>query len=217
MNKVEKPKRPRGRPRVMSPEARRERVFHALEGIYSRDGLDGITMVAIAAEAKMSKRTLYGLFSDRDQLVHEYMQWVRADFVRPLSDREKEYPLRTRLVRLLAPSEDERGGLPLALLRQVIVKPPQPVDCVYGRIQQHLETNRELVQAELDRAVERGEVKIENTREAALLLETMVRPSILEPLVGIESFPSAAELRRRFDFGLAVFLQGIGAVEEAPH
>ncbi len=202
----------------MSTEARRERVFAALEAIHARDGVDGLTMVAIAAEARMSKRTLYSLFEDREELLHQYMEWVRADYVRPLSDDEKDYPLCNRLHLLLAPAETGGRGLPMDLLRRVIVKPPQQPDCLHARIQDHIERNRALVKAELDRAVVRGEAEISDTREAALLLETMVRPSILEPLVGISGVPSVAQLRSRFDLGLTIFLRGVGAApDETAH
>ncbi len=54
-----------GRPVVLGPEERRRALTAAAERVFLRDGYAGATMERIAAEAQMSKRTLYRFFPDK--------------------------------------------------------------------------------------------------------------------------------------------------------
>lgn len=54
-----------GRPPACSPEERRDALIRAAKKVFLRDGFAGATMEKIAAEAEMSKRTLYRFFPDK--------------------------------------------------------------------------------------------------------------------------------------------------------
>ncbi|QOL79501.1 TetR family transcriptional regulator [Pseudooceanicola spongiae] len=54
-----------GRPLALSPEDRRMALVRAAGQVFRRDGFSGATMQKIAAEAGMSKRTLYRIFPDK--------------------------------------------------------------------------------------------------------------------------------------------------------
>lgn len=208
-------KRPRGRPVVMTPEVRRDRVFAALDSVFERDGLDGLTMNAIAAEAGMSKRTLYHLFGDRDALFHAYMERIRSDYIRPLELGDLDLPFGERLRRLLAPvPRNRRSGLPLAVLRMAIAGAEAQPQLARTCLECGVARDRQSIRAELDRAVARGEAVIPDTKTAAELLEAMVRPAILDLLLKPEERISPEAMRHRFEFGLDMFLRGVCAGEE---
>lgn len=63
---ADKPAAPRsGRPPALTPEDRRSALLVAADRVFERDGFSGATMEGIAAEAGMSKRTLYRFFPDK--------------------------------------------------------------------------------------------------------------------------------------------------------
>ncbi len=204
--------RTRGRPPVMSAEDRVERILDALDAVFDRAGLEGTTMDAIAAEAGMSKRTLYGAFADRDELFGAYMERMRRGFMHELDEQDLRAPLEHRLRRLLAPCpRTPPSGLPLALLRLALTgtgsEPRSASSCLSG----WLRHDRDLIQAELDRAVTRGEARVADTGAAARILEGMVRPSLFDLLLRPAAAPDEAAIRARFELGLAMFLVAVAA------
>ena len=60
-----------GRPPAMTTDERRDIVFAAAEELFRVRGFEQVSMNDIAAAAGMSKRTLYVLFADKQQLLTE--------------------------------------------------------------------------------------------------------------------------------------------------
>lgn len=194
----------------MSPEDRVELIFDALDTVFDRSGIDGTTMDAIATQAGMSKRTLYGLFADRDQLFGAYMERIRGEFVHKLTEEDFALPLEERLRRLLSPCRRTLpSGLPVAVLRIALAGEDGGPRAAQGCLARWLRQDRALIRAELDRAVGRGEARIPDTAEAALVLESMVRPSVVDILLDPAEAPDEASLRSRFETGLSMFLSAV--------
>lgn len=59
----------------METQERRERIFAAAEGLLCEQGYERVSMAAIAAAAGMSKKTLYLLFRDKEELVRSSCIW----------------------------------------------------------------------------------------------------------------------------------------------
>lgn len=78
-----------GRPPAMETQERRERIFAAAESLLCEQGYERVSMAAIAAAAGMSKKTLYLLFRDKEELLREL---VRSSYIwpetAPYGDRE---------------------------------------------------------------------------------------------------------------------------------
>lgn len=202
--------RVRGRPRVMSAEDRIERIFDALDAVFDRSGLDGTTMSAVAAEAGMSKRTLYSIFADREALFAAYLGRIRSEFVRDLTADDRALPFEGRLRQLLAPTPRPRpSGLPLAVLRVALAGGEQMAEAPRSCLTEFVLRDRELIREELDRAVRRGEASIDDTAQAAAILEAMVRPSIGDILMAPAEVPDRAAKSARFEAGLAMFLKAV--------
>ncbi|CUH39856.1 Bacterial regulatory proteins, tetR family [Jannaschia seosinensis] len=194
----------------MSPADRLERIFEALDLVFDRCGLSGTTMSAIAAEAGMSKRTLYSVFSDRDALFAAYLERIRSEFVHELGEEDHALPLESRLRRLLAPSSRPRpSGLPLAVLRVALAGGEDLSEAARTCLSGFVLRDRSLIKEELDRGVRRGEAHIQDTAQAAAILEAMVRPSIGDILLNQSEITCEPAKRDRFESGLAIFLSAV--------
>ncbi|WP_375262304.1 TetR/AcrR family transcriptional regulator [Palleronia sp.] len=194
----------------MSTADRIERIFDALDAVFDRHGLDGTTMAAIAAEAGMSKRTLYAVFCDRDALFSAYMDQIRSEFVHDLTDEDRALPLEGRLRRLLAPAPRPRpSGLPLAVLRMALAGGEDLPEATRACLASFVQRDRASIRAELDRAVSRNEAQIKDTAQAAAILEAMVRPSIGDILLNPGEPANKDEKHARFNAGLELFLRAI--------
>lgn len=115
-----------GRPPALSPEARRGALVDAAERVFSRDGFAAATMEGIAAEAGMSKRTLYRFFPDKKAALealldrHDQRALLPPYGYSPGDDPEEE--IRRTLLSLVRYMLDSRH---VALLRVVIAEAPQ--------------------------------------------------------------------------------------------
>ncbi|SEQ30477.1 TetR/AcrR family transcriptional regulator [Thalassovita taeanensis] len=200
-----------GRPIALSQDARREIILDALDDVFTEAGLKGVSMAAIARQAGMSKRTLYEIFSDRAALFLAYLDRVSCEFVRPLDDEAKTKPLAVRLRLLIAPgpSAQARFELPLAIIRSLIVEAPERPDVARALAQSGYADTQNAVKAELDRGVQRGEIRISDTETAAAMLLDMIRPCAVPALLGETKTLDSAILTARFDLALKVFFGGI--------
>ncbi len=205
------PAAPRGgRPARFSPQEREALILDALEAVIACHGLQGATVAAIAADAGMSKRTLYTLFPSRDAMFEAWVRRLREAVVRPLSEEERRLPLRDRLRRLLR-SEAQEGcdARKLLVLRAVIAEAPRQPDLAAAFRRHGPEAARAVLRDELTRAAETGELHLPDPAAAAEPLFDMVHCGALDRLIdpaAPEDAPGAAD--RRLDLALDVFLHG---------
>ena len=207
----------RGRPLQMPPAERETVILDAAERVLLSRGLQGTTMAAVAREAGMSKRTLYAVFEGREALFAALIRRVRSMIVTPLSKGQEALPLAERLGLLLGRRwHREIGNGPLEILRAAVAEARRHPDLAMRVLEEGPRTVRRLIRAELDRAVARGEIAIENTDEAASLLHDMVFPCPLEKLLAPDlPRPCAEEMRARTERAIALFLRGAARPDEA--
>jgi TetR/AcrR family transcriptional regulator, transcriptional repressor of bet genes len=94
----------RGKQAKRAPEeVRREQILQAAFAVASRDGIGGLTIRAVAAEAEISHALVLFHFRRKDRLVHELLEWVLSDMaVLHVSDDIARFPrARDRLHALL--------------------------------------------------------------------------------------------------------------------
>ncbi|HSJ07290.1 MAG TPA: TetR family transcriptional regulator C-terminal domain-containing protein [Longimicrobiales bacterium] len=89
--------------RRMPEERRREMILEAAFRVACRDGVGGLTVRAVAAEARISHALILFHFGRKDQMVHELLDWVIAGTtVLHVSDDVAHFPhARDRLHALL--------------------------------------------------------------------------------------------------------------------
>lgn len=210
MSKATAHKRARGRPRQLSPAEREALILDAAERLLVKNGFDAATMEGIAAEAGMSKRTLYEVFRDRAALVEACVRRIRLSLVRPLSREERALPLRRRLLRMFEP--DARNvdlATPLAVLRAVIVEAQRRPEIGRAFLREGPETAYAEVAEELRRAVAAGEILLKDPDLAARMLCDMVFDNPIERLIDRTRAPrSAEEAETRLTLAVETFLAG---------
>jgi len=194
-------------------QAEREAVIlDAAERVLLARGLQGTTMAAVAREAGMSKRTLYEVFGGRDELFAALIRRVRSMFVTPLGPAQQALPLAERLRLLLGPQRRRQiGAGALEVLRAAVAEARQHPDLAQSVLEEGPRSVRRLIRAELDRAVARGEIALDDTAEAAAMLHDMVFPCPFEKLLAQDPSGGCDEPARspsRTDRAISVFLHG---------
>lgn len=211
----------RGRPVQLSHEAREQLILEAMEDVVAKSGLQRASMAAIARAAGMSKRTLYEVYGSREQMFDDWVRRKRARHVRPLASDEADLPIAERLrhvFRLDACGRErdvmERG---LVVLRAVIAEAPHMPDLARTVFLSGAEAAHAIVFNELDRAVARGELAIDDIDAAARLLVDMVGLNPLQALLD----PAACEVLmesadERLAYAIDIFVKGHAPRAEAP-
>jgi AcrR family transcriptional regulator len=202
----------RGRPPRYGPGERERRILEAMERVVAGHGLAGASMDAIAREAGMSKRTVYGVFGSRDALFEAWVRRVRASLVRPLAAAERALPLAGRLERLLRRDvEDGVAAARLTVLRAVVAEAERQPELARALLREGADAARAIVREELERACVDGEIAVADTAAAAALLCDMVHPSPLDRLLDPErGAPTRAEAGARLALAIDTFLHGVG-------
>lgn len=202
-----------GRAARMSLAERESLILDATERLLADRGLAGASMAAIAREASMSKRTVYAVFTSREQLFEALVRRARAVFVRPLGEDDRAMPLAARLHRLLEPEIRESAwAAPTIILRAVVAEAASHPEVARLLLTQGIDVCRELVAAELEHARTRGELACVDVATAASLLCDMAYACPLEQLLDPDRQPPAPEQRRaRLDLAIRVFLAGFAA------
>lgn len=77
--------RKRGRPTAAEREARRDDVLDAAVRLFAARGLGGVSLDEIAAEARVTKRTIYAYFGDRTEIFLAAVERLRRRTV-PAAD-----------------------------------------------------------------------------------------------------------------------------------
>jgi AcrR family transcriptional regulator len=202
----------RGRP-VQIPEAeRRERILDAATDLLCRDPLDDVTIAAICRRVRMSKRTVYELFSTREELLGTCLARIGASMFRPLSPEERGKSLDERLRALLTFNRVPFLAAPLELLRVMIAEAHTYPELARSFARDGHDKVVGLLSRELAVAARAGEIDLAPDRadEAAEMLFDMVYGGavthLLDPTRG--SVDAAAKGVRR-DRAIAIFLDGV--------
>ena len=89
----------------------RERILDAAEELFSREGIKGVGVQAIASRAETTKMALYRHFATKDALVEEWLRIVAADYTAAFDRLEAAHPDDPR-AQLLGVARFIADGLP---------------------------------------------------------------------------------------------------------
>ena len=78
------------RPLAQAPP--RQRILHAARDLFYREGINAVSVEAIAATAGTNKMTLYRHFSSRDELVGAYLEQLAAEGERVWEAARAQHP-----------------------------------------------------------------------------------------------------------------------------
>ncbi|MCI4662510.1 MAG: TetR/AcrR family transcriptional regulator [Neomegalonema sp.] len=195
----------------MSRQERERAIIEAFETTVARAGLRGATMQAVAEAAGMSKRTVYDIFGSRDAIFTAWVRHIRAGFVRELHGQERALPLRQRLACLLGceikGTEYERR---MMVLRAVCAEAETAPQIAQAFLREGPFVAQQIVQEELERARENGEIRIIDCALAAQMLLDMVHTGKLERILDPQKpAPTEAQTEAQLEMALDVFVSGI--------
>lgn len=200
----------RGRP---SDPAKQAAIFQAARTLFFRAGPQGMTMEAVARDARVSKVTVYAYYANRDALIQaiiaDVQQRLFASLRLPVDDtagvRRSLTAFGVALLEFLC-SED------CVLLYRALSSPATiPADIRLMLYQQGPLATIAALAALLQRLDERGLLCVPDSAVAAEQLMGMWRGALHESLVFQQGDPpTAAELEQRVQAGLDTFIRAFG-------
>lgn len=112
VNEVESgpPRRKRGRPTGDERLQRRDDIIDAAVRLFVRDGFEQVTLDDIAAEAHVTKRTIYGYIGDRTEIFLAAVERLRERTLHP-ADRADESLAQVAAGVVMTLQSDEAVGL----------------------------------------------------------------------------------------------------------
>ena len=201
-----------GRPKDLG---KRAAILDAAKRLFLVQGFTGVSMDQIAAEAGVSKLTVYSHFGDKDAL---FAEAVRAHCVQQLPDSLFEAadaaPLREGLLQIARAFFAMLGG-PEALAGHRIMCTPQVVDSAVPQLFWDAGPQRILdaLAQVLRHHVEAGELEIANIEVAASQFLTLAKGELHARMVfgcceGGQSAPLQHEVEAQLEAAVDLFLRG---------
>jgi TetR/AcrR family transcriptional regulator of autoinduction and epiphytic fitness len=208
------PPRP-GRPKQLTDEQRQALVLDAAEHVFLEKGYHASTMADVALQAKMSKKTIYQVFSTKAELFDGLFDERLSVLTLP-AEEDADPPavsLEKLLLKLsettLAPRNVSLLGLLIAEVRQSKVRVQALNRLGLGQGSGTLEKWFALQKA-------RGTMPIDDPIEAANMIWGLALGDFqMFTLLKMRKPPSRSEVRRRITKAVAIFMNGLLAYEAA--
>ena len=193
--------------------SKESQIIDGAARVFARDGYEGASMSRIAAEAGVSKGTLYNYFTSKAHLFTAYMRrdclrWValvfdQLDPATPPEDALREVGKRMTTMVLSAPS--------LVLYRMVVAeaaKFPELAEAFYAEGPARATG---YVSAFLRRMAAEGRLRVENPDFAAEQFFALVQTQLcMKRRLGLIGMPSAAQIDHVVDCAVDLFMRGYG-------
>jgi len=209
-------RRPRGRPRTASDETKRTKIIAEARKTFNELGYAGTTMDLVATRCKISKQTLYKLFTSKTELFMAIIAVHRASMVALPRDEAEMLPLSEALEKIFMIDMDEEAESDRQAFIHFIVGEAEHFPEIAGLLHEHgVQQSRILLAEWLQIQNHRRQIDIQDAASGARMLLSMVMGA-LAPLPGnLDNWPSRQarndHLRRCFD----VFLNGVVPRHEA--
>lgn len=172
--------RGRGRPVSTSPEARREQILRVAEDLFKRSGYATTSMLDIARQCEMSKRTIYEAFETKEDLFRALVADVES-FPAHAMEADASLPARTLLEHTLAQiAKYVLSERHITVSRLVITE-----SNLFPEIRQHyykqgIDRCRELLESRLTSLAQQGRIKpVEVTRRADMLFGAVIATHLI--------------------------------------
>lgn len=199
----------RGRPRGITDEARRQKIIAAAYEAFVELGFAKTTTAVVAAKAKVSKRTLYEVFSDKITLfaaVVAQCQPLILDLPRPTSERLAPLEALVAIFRLdISDDEELARQAVLNLIARESVQFPELSDYLY---ENGIIRSREALIDWLHATPAFGELSTDDAKTYAGMLMDIVFGALL-PRRRLKGTGDRALRNESIKKRLAIFLRGV--------
>lgn len=206
---MEKRPRRRGRPKVISDDQRRASIIQAAYDSFIELGFGRTTTAAVAARAKISKRSIYQFFGNQTELfaaVVEEHRHVILDLPRPVGEDRPILDALTDIFRLDIgdKAEREREAI-LRLITRESAQFPDLSDYLYDH--EILRTRDELI-GWLEGQAQRGRITLEDPLVCAGMLMDIVFGALL-PRRRLRTKADRTQRTEHIKKRLVIFLRGL--------
>ncbi len=198
----------RGRPRTATAEERRKEILEIAQTAFLEHGYGGTTMDMIAAEAKVSKRTLYELFPGKSALFLAIFVAQRKRMLHlPRPDEDDIAAALEDIFRIdISEEEDDARAVFFQFVALEADRFPELIDI----LRRHgVEEARRLLAEWLDRQRERGLIVTDDTMSDARMLMDMIFGSMGMKYKSCGDWPSLDERRVHMRRCIQIFLNGV--------
>ncbi len=207
-----------GRPPASTSEERRRQAMDAAEQVFLARGFHRTTMADIARSAGMSKKTIYLVFTSKEELLDAVLTRRFAAVTGPVDDADDGRPPASVLHRLLGQiARFALSAEEIAFLRLLIA------DAICGdTVAQALDRQgpflgRTTLAQWLARQAAAGALTIGDPNEAAELLVGMVLGELhVRLLMNLTGPPDEAVIDARVTRAVALFLHAVSAIGPTP-
>jgi AcrR family transcriptional regulator len=199
----------RGRPKSVDEDARRHAILRAAHAVFVEDGFERATTAAIAARAKVSKRSIYENFADKAELFAAIIrghQHLILDLPRPPGEDVPVLETMVRLFRLDIGDEEEhaREAILNLVVRESVLFPDLS-DYLY---ENEVIRSREALMQWLQAEHRRGRMPSGDLAVHAGMLMDIVFGALL-PRRRLLHAADRVQRREHIKQRLAIFLRGI--------
>lgn len=202
-------RRPRGRPKTSSRGEKRAAVIAEARRTFHEHGYAGTTMDLVASRSKMSKQTLYSLFSSKTELFMEMIAAHRASMLALPRDPDEDMPLAEALEKIFMIDVDEETDRDRqAFVHFIVGESEQYPEIVSLLVEHGVEPSRRLLSEWLQAQNDRGRLAVANTMSGARMLMSMIMGAVA-PLPGTpDNWASRRERDDHIRYCIEIFLHG---------
>jgi AcrR family transcriptional regulator len=207
--KLQSPAR-RGRPRILSDDARRKAILAAAKDAFVELGFARTTTEVVAAKAKVSKRSIYEVFTDKMALFAEVIRNHGVLFLDLPRPADEDLPLLETLIRVFRldiddAAEREREAV-LNLITRESLQFPELSDYLYDN--GIIRAREELIEW-LANQDQNGNLKVEDPLVCAGMLMDIVFGALL-PRRRLKQAVDRRLRTQHIKKRLEIFLKGVG-------
>jgi len=203
--------RKRGRPKVSSDEDKRTHIVEIARRVFVKYGYAGSTTAVVAAEAGVSKQTLYKLFQSKEELFAAVVgahRRLMLDLPRPAED----LPIGQSLEHIFMIAMDEEKDADHAGFLQLVFHEASQFPELVDILQREgiLASRQHLAEWLSDRQAE-GQLTLDDPASGARMLMDMIFGGMVPPEGRAQAWPDRAELLAHLRRCIAIFAAGVGA------
>lgn len=201
----------RGRPKTLEDTAQREAIVGVARMLFLQKGYGATTTEDIVGHCRISKQTLYRLFSGKVALFAAVVEQGRQQWLNlPVPDDMPLEPALEAVFRLDISEDEERARLQqmqMTFAEAQLYPELREIVKACGSVQAHT-----LLAEWLQRRAEHGEIRLAgDALTTAKLLTDMVFGALLRRTVGDLEWRSGEAWRMHVRTAIGVFLHGVGA------
>jgi AcrR family transcriptional regulator len=199
----------RGRPKILSDEEQAHRIVDCALALYMEGGYAGMTMDAVAAACRISKRTLYQFFSGRLELLAAVIEAHRQAML-ALPGNYDDLPLTEAIEKIFRIDLDEVAEHGKLAFMQAAIVDARRFPEVRALLQKHGgEAARALLAEWLERQRRRGRAEIGDPESVAEMLMDLIFGAMAFRLENKLEWPGGRDYKAYLRQCIYIFVNGI--------